>query len=249
MKAAATLIALGSFASVNAAIVTWDNGGADGLWDTAANWDNSDTAPVDGDTVIIDTTVAVTKATNFENGLDVTLSNSATLANTLTNIGMGNSTFNIGSGSSLSGNVFRMWGTAKLVFDDGADLNGNTEFRDFGADGPDLQFNLGATGFTTVTAGGLGFWSGDDLSEVNFTVDLTNYTAGAATITLIDWTGGSGSQALLDAATQTIIGGAGNLIWDDTNKAVQLSIVPEPSTAAALLGLGALGLVVLRRRK
>ena len=245
MKAAATLIAAGSFASVHAATVTWDGGGSDGLWTTATNWDG-DTVPVISDTVVIDTAVAVTKATGFENGLNVTLSNGATVANSSGNVGMGSSTFNIGSGSSMSGNVFRVWDTTKLVFDDGADINANTEFRGTKAG---LQFNLGATGFTTVTAGNLQFWSGNDLSDVNFTVDLTDYTGGADTFTLIDWTNGSGSQALLDGANQTITGGSGNLIWDDTNKAIQLNIaaVPEPSSAA-LLGLGGLALI-LRRRK
>lgn len=251
MKAAATLIAVGSFASVHAAVI-WDNNGGtgDNKWGTATNWDAA--APVASDIVIIDNGDTVNITGNIlASNLNITLSGGSDL--TYTGVGgafqlnLKSATVALATGSTLaSDGDIRMWNSASIEFDDGADLNGKTEFRGANAG---LQFNLGATGFTTVTAGNLGFWSGNDLSDINFTVDLTDYTAGAATITLIDWTGGSGSQALLDGANQTITGGSGNLIWDDTNKAIQLNIaaVPEPSSAA-LLGLGGLALI-LRRRK
>ena len=93
---------------------------------------------------------------------------------------------------------------------------------------------------------------------MNFTVDLTNYTAGAATITLIDWDTDANdaltSQALLDAANQSFIPGAytgSALTWDEDTTSIQLNItaIPEPSSAAALFGLvGAFAMIQRRKR-
>src|ERR1044071_629596 len=46
-------LALTSAVSSLAATKTWDGGGGDGLWNTAANWDN-DTLPATTDEVVLD---------------------------------------------------------------------------------------------------------------------------------------------------------------------------------------------------
>ena len=82
LPTAATLIALGSFASVHAATVTWDNGGADGLWGTATNWDG-DAVPGDDDTVIINNGNTVNFSGNIlANNLNITLSGGSDLTYT-----------------------------------------------------------------------------------------------------------------------------------------------------------------------
>ncbi len=47
------LLFVGTQGTLHAATKTWDGGGGDGLWTTAANW-NNDTLPVSGDDVTLD---------------------------------------------------------------------------------------------------------------------------------------------------------------------------------------------------
>jgi hypothetical protein len=78
-------------------------------------------------------------------------------------------------------------------------------------------------------------------------------TAGMDNVS-IDLTGFSELQNVTTAVTfQFITATTGNfnasLEWDDITLGGDVSVVPEPSTYAALLGLGALGLVMWRRRR
>ncbi len=52
-----------------AATRTWDGGGVDNNWSTAANW-SGDTAPVDGDVVVFDTSVAGSYGEELNNDID-----------------------------------------------------------------------------------------------------------------------------------------------------------------------------------
>ena len=273
MKAAATLIVAGSFASVHAVTVTWDNGGGSGdsEWGTAANWDPA--APGNDDDVIIGNgdTVNITGKILTSN-LNIILSGGSDLTYTsvtgAAQFNMASASIAFGAGSDLSLNgTIRMSGSASMAFDDGATLGSalDLEFRGSSAG---LQFNLGPTGFTTLTPGGLSFWNDPDefcnLSNINFTVDFANYTSESATITLIDWDtdmkDANTTQALLDAATQNFNNAAGYenivLTWDEDATAINLSFdtddtvdIPEPSSVAALLGLVGAFAVILRRQR
>ena len=163
---------------------------------------------------------------------------------------LNSATIALGAGSSFMANAtVRVWDNSLLVFDDGASTNVAMEFR---GTNTSLHFNFSATGFTAIEPINLGFWSGNDLSDVNFTIDLTKYSGGATTITLIDWSSGSGSQALLDAAKQNIISGdyTGSLVWDEGTKSIQLKVTATDSkpSSATLIGLGGISLSLGPRR-
>lgn len=65
----ATVVAQFGFTSaVSAAPVTWDGGGSDGLFSTAANWSN-DTVPTNGDNLIFSATGVANDAVEFENDI------------------------------------------------------------------------------------------------------------------------------------------------------------------------------------
>ncbi len=271
MQAAATLIVAGAFASVHAVTVTWDGSEGDREWGTAANWDPA--APGNGDDVIIGNgdTVNITGKILTSN-LNIILSGGSDLTYTgakgAAQFDMESASIAFGAGSDLSlAGTIRISNSASLAFDDGATLGGavDMEFRESSAG---LQFNLGATGFTTITPGGLNFWNDSDefwnLSNINFTVDFANYTGESGTITLIDWDtdmkDANTTQALLDAATQNFINAAGYenivLTWDEDATAINLSFdtddtvdIPEPSYLAALLGLLGAFAVILRRQR
>jgi len=69
-----TLVASLLLHRVYAATTTWDGGGADNNWTTAANW-SDDTAPVTGDTLVFDSAGCTTRPTptnDFANGTSFT---------------------------------------------------------------------------------------------------------------------------------------------------------------------------------
>jgi hypothetical protein len=269
MTAAATLIALGSFASVHAGTVTWDNNGGagDNEWGTATNWDPA--TPTAGDTVIInngDTVNIDGNALNISGaGLDVRVSGSDL---TFTGVpgafqfNMNGATISLDATSSFSGgtNYIRLYG-AGFVFEDGA--TANMRDMEINGVGGSLTFGLeGAGSFTTIVgfknlhfSGGGGVETAID--NTAFVVDFDGYTGGAQTFDLIDWNDGSATgltEAIFNTANFSFLNGTGyeasTFNWNDTTNTVSLTVaVPEPSSAAALLGLVAVFAMVQRRKR
>src|SRR5262252_4931093 len=76
--ASAVLLVLAAASSL-AATKTWDGGGVDNNWATAANWD-ADTAPAQGDALVFAGTLRVNNTNNFASGSlfsGITFSNNA----------------------------------------------------------------------------------------------------------------------------------------------------------------------------
>jgi hypothetical protein len=268
LTAAATLIALGSFASVHAGTVTWDNNGGagDNEWGTATNWDG-DAVPGNDDTVIINNgdTVNITGNALSSNGanLDISVSGSAL---TFTGVGgayqfnMAGATISLDGTSSFNGGgqYVRLFGSG-FVIEDRARISNIATLEINGAGGS-FTFGLeGSDPFNTIGLNNLGFNGGvtNAIDNTAFVVDFDGYTGGAQTFDLIDWNDGSATgltEAIFNTANFSFLNGTGyeasTFNWNDTTNTVSLTVaVPEPSSAAALLGLVAVFAMVQRRKR
>ncbi len=223
------------FSAASAPVVAW-TGGATGSWDTGSNW-GSATVPASGDTVNIDNAaVSLTDLGDYNPGI-VNLTGTASLDIDGGGVAhfQNDTTFHIGPQANFgTGNdLFDMQGTT-LNFDSGATADlGVWEFQGSPAT---VQFNLDATGFETIHTGQLKPEYGD-FSQFTWVVDMANYTGGAQTITLLDFSGLDGdgmTAAEFETGTLTILNnGEYNscvLSWNESTLAVELTI-NEPITA------------------
>ena len=110
---AAAILVAPAFSAL-AATRTWDGGGADNNWATAANWNGPDIAPVGGDSVAFGFNTPAKYSPNNDNA-----------ANTL----FGSITFNTGaaSGYTLSGNTINLSSTIANLDNDLHTINLNLE--------------------------------------------------------------------------------------------------------------------------
>ena len=209
--------------------VTWD-GGASGLWDTAANWD-ADVVPASGDTVNINNAaVSLTYGAVYSPGV-VNLAGTASLDVSGGNVArfQSSTTFNVGSQANFgaSDDFFDLQGVT-LNFDSGATADlGTWEFKTSAT----VQFNLDAAGFTTIDTGRMK----PEMALNNFTwvVDMANYTGVAQTITLMDFATNNGNLVDMSAAgfqtgTLTILNSGAfdncSLAWNESTLAVELTV-------------------------
>jgi hypothetical protein len=216
--------------STQAGTVTWDGGGGDTNWNTAANWD-SGTVPAANDTVIIDNAGTVNVDVNLASGLDVTVSGSSTLNSTSGAREMGaGTTVRIESGATLDSSPDRNWRVRNFVFDDGAIGHaGWLSFYVRDVYTPSFTFNLGATDFTTMTARRMLAWNNytTDMPAATFAVDFANYTGGVGTIDLIDFQNTNMTDAHLQLSTHIFLNDArytANLSFDETNDIIQVNV-------------------------
>lgn len=163
------------FLSVNAfsATRTWDGGGPDANWGTAANW-STDVAPVAGDDLVFP--AAALQQTNNNNIFILTSFHSITIE---------------GGTYTFSGNLIRLTngltvtsGTQTINF--GITLNGaQTFFADTGATATILILSIGSSAFTIDGAGivGIGLISGSGPV-------IKNGTGAGAIITATGFSGG-----------------------------------------------------------
>ncbi len=216
---------------VTSPIHTWDGGAGDGLWSSASNWDPNE-LPAAGDTVNISggSTVEWNTNGNLPSGLTINVTGNSTLANSNV-LRLNNATINVESGSTLTsiapGNGFWDLANGDINFEDGAIVTLD-EWEQKGTNV--FSFELGASGFTTLTPNAL---RANGAVSTTYQVDMSNYTGSAGVITLVDF----GSDATgLDNATFTAGGQytlsvlnepsglTGELRWNDTDDSIELVI-------------------------
>lgn len=112
-----------------ASTVIWDGSAGDNDWNNIANWDGN-AVPVAGDDVFISDGTSVT-ATEFNGSYTINLTNSSSLIDPTTSIAggvlrLGNTTVNIGAGSTFGGGSFLDLNNGTINFVDGSLLNSGT---------------------------------------------------------------------------------------------------------------------------
>lgn len=157
------------------------------------------------------------------------------------------------SGGNLNwGGAFQMQKASSLTVDGtGATIQATntgssiTAFTVVG--GSSLNFNLGATGVSTIDLGSNKLQVDNTASTLN--IDGSQYTGGNGTIVLATYGGLSGNNAF---GTTNITGFKGDAALQINNTEMDLVITNTPTTpepaSLALLGLGGLMLMVRRRR-
>ena len=219
---------------VHAATRTWDNDNADGLWSTAANW-SDDTLPVANDTADITNgdTVNWNSAVSGQNlpaNLTINLTGGSSITESSV-IRLNNATISVGSGSGLTSIGTGFWdlANADITFDDGA-IATMDAWENKGTN--TFTFNLGASGFTTLTPNRFFIGGGATIANATYTVDMAAYTGGSGVITLVDYTS---DFASMDNATFQGAGGlnvintgsnTARLYWDDAAEAIKLTVNP-----------------------
>lgn len=241
--------------SLQAASLTWDDGGTTSDWTDAANW-SGDTLPAAGDDVSIgvgQTANYNDPAQNFVGSLTLNIDGTLNLTSTTRANG---ATFNVSSTGSITGSGFFDLNNGTFNFSDGAAVS-VTNWEVKGTN--NFNFSLSSAGFTTITPVNYRRNS-NNATTVTYNVDMANYLGGSDILDLMDF--GSDTTGLTDELlqgdttasnisyayniTNVPTGLTASLQWNDSTDAVQLVIIPEPTTAAlALVG----GLTLLRRRR
>ena len=218
-----------------AAPATWA-GGATGSWDTAANWESL-SVPASGDTVTIsNAAVRLTDSSNYDPAM-IHLTGTASLDIDGGGVAhfQNDTTFNIGSQANFGtgDDLFDLQGVT-LNFESGA--TADLGVWEFAGSPATLQFNLDATGFETIHTGLLKPEYGDN-SQFIWVVDMANYTGGAQTITLLDFSGLDGdgmTAAEFETGTLRVLNSGEynsyTLSWNESTLAVEFTI-NEPITA------------------
>ena len=220
---------------------TWDSGGGDDNWNTAANW-NYDDVPGASHAVTIGSSYTVTNAQSEFATLSIGAGSTVTFGEALsggvvTNAGtmdysgvfrLNGARVHLTGTGSLGANItFMDLNDGDLSFEDGASFgNAGMSFEHKGANR--FDFELSATGFTPLSAGTLHVSS--DIANATYVVDMANYTGTPQTIDLMDFSsGGTLTDAQFQTATLTVLNAGSypgaSLRWDDTNDKVQLFII------------------------
>ena len=222
----------------------WDGGGADNNWTTADNWD-SNVVPVAGETVTIGSAFTVNydvAGGSLPGALTLNIDGTLSVPGTGVFRASG-ANITVSSTGELTGdntNLFYDWNGATVTFEDGATMDTTWENKGVNV----FNFELSSTGFTTLTPSRF-FLSGGsgNISNATYNVDMASYTGGYGIISLVDY--GTDFVSMDDSIFQTAgglnvlnAGGAyagSSLQWDDTSEAIQLVVIPEPSSLALLL--------------
>lgn len=223
---------------------TWDGGGADNSWTTAANW-NPDSVPVAGDKVVVGSAAAVTNGQNafsslmIESGAAVKFAVNTAAGNVITNAGILNfpGVWRLtgapvvtltGSGSFGSEMTWLDTQGARVNFQAGAAIaNGNMAFEL--RPGTKVGFTLSPGGFPTLDFGQI--WDGGAAwSNVTFYLDLSAYDwSNGTTLVLADFNSHTAPLAGLFNPTVSLVatnGLGGVLSFDTVNSSLLLTIDP-----------------------
>ena len=213
---------------------TWDGSEGDNLWTNEMNWVGG-TLPAASETIEISNGDAVDatglSGGNLPNSCIVNLSGNSTLTRPSGAIRMNNATLNVASGSGLTGNGYWDLNGATINFEDGAiatmndwEQKGNNEFK----------FELGTSGFTTLTPGALRLGGGATMANATYIADLQNYTGGTGTVTLVDFSSnpaGVTTASFLDSSRVVTNAGAytnSTITFDAVNFTIDLNILAAP---------------------
>ena len=219
-------------------VVTWDGDAADGLWATALNW-SGDALPTAFEIITISNAVVTVPSDFLPANAVLNLTGTASIGGTgVTRFFNAGGTINVGSQATImSANQFWDIRDVTFNFDSGAQAGaGIWELKN----NPTFQFNLDASGFTTINTSRL---KGEtDTTNLTWQVDMANYTGSIGTITLIDWeTCDSGdpdkdiTAATFQESTLNILNGgdyAGTLSFNETENSIELEVVLSTSTYA-----------------
>ena len=272
MKTTKTLLTIGavaglSFTTAQAATLTWDDGAGNDNWTDGVNWvGNPATGPVNGDSVILTTTLQIRLDTDF------TIESGQSLTTTATGAGdeltlQTASVLTLATGGTMDIGFMRprFSNGGDFIIEAGASLD--TGFYGLGNTTADLTWIADASSVTTWNNSGTGdgqFNIGSD----TLTVDLSSYAvSGESSLTLVDYANAGVLTTTFASETITGTGGWGSFTLGDdpfgdasnlekgqyfidysTGSNITLLLhVPEPSSTA-LLGLGGLALMLRRKR-
>ena len=226
--------------------VTWDGGGGDASWTTAANWD-TDTLPGTSAYVVVGSGAAITNGqTDFANleirkGGAVAFAgdldgNVVNVAGTMSRAGafrINNSTVAL-SGQIGSSTTFLDTNGSTLNFTDGASFaNAAMSFEHKGNN--TFGYTLSPTGFKTLTAGRL--YSGNSAvwASVTYNIDISNYNpSNGPTIVLADYASHDTAYSGTFNPTVNIIAGTSGLVatlaFDKTTSRLLLTVNYDSNT-------------------
>ena len=215
--------------AAQAATRTWDNDSTDGLWSTDANW-SENTRPVGADTVVIANgdSVAADIGT-WPGGLIVTLSGGSDLVQSNTAVRLNGANLHVGPGSTLAGGFWDLVG-ANVTFENGAAATMNN-WEQKGDN--TFTFELGGSGFTTLTPNSLHIAGHNDttMSNATYIADMAGYTNGPGVITLVDFandTSGTTAETFL-WSTRTVMNRGdypnSTITWHDATDTIRLNVV------------------------
>lgn len=243
LPAVATL-AFGLAAPSHAVLVSWDNGGVGGNFETADNWDTN-SVPVSGvDDVLINSglgTAQINSAFEIASGKTFTGVGGGAAVRLAAG---GDLTVKTGGTLDFSSAIFAEAGNPttnpqKVKFEAGATVSFNQYFD---ANSWVTTWEADASGVTEITVGLL-------FHRNEFIVDLTNYdVSNGTTLIIADYA----TYLPQTGSSIQVIGGKTGTVVTNYDKggsdfAIAITnITPEPSSLA-LLGLG--GLLVARRRR
>jgi len=258
-----------SLTGVHAAAISWDLG-ADGSWQTAANW-NPSTVPGSGDDITIDTgdTVTYTPGGDFTiDGGSLSISDGSTWTQAVSNwsrlnngtMTIDNSIFARTGGGNLvlgfdSNNTFSVVATNSSI-----NVGGEFWFGHNDAARTNQVLSVTLNKSTIDANGGVGIWFWDpDAAGNDFTLNVIG--AGSTVEGRVGRRNSGGSSSSVTWETlwnEGILQANGNnsgtfsdhfvTTGSPGNTNYVLTTVPEP-TAATLLGLGGLMLIVSRHRR
>ena len=249
LAASALFLGMAGFSSSALAIVI--DSAQTGNWSDAATWAGG-VVPGINDTVNILDTHTVTndlESGNLPVNTTLTVQDGGTLT-APTVIRANGANITVESGGSLTG-AFWDLNNGTFTFKDGAIATmGHWEQKNVNV----FNFDLSATGFNTLTPNN--FWAPTGIDNATYNVDMDLYNGSdSITIVLADFTT---DKANMDNTTFQGAGGlnvlnagayAGSYIqWNDGTEAIELVVVPEPSSYALISGCLALGAIMLRRR-
>lgn len=203
---------------------TWDGGGGDGLWSTAANW-NNDTLPVAGDDIVFDGTSGSANATwdsafavdtigsltdTRTAGTIIFTKTPVTVTNAFSSTGTGGAITFTGSASVTVGGNFTLTSTGAFTANTSTlTLTGTSNNFNSGKSFNNLTIDPSTTGTVTVSTndpsvnGTLTIAASDTLSIGSFRNVKVNY-GGTVTINSTGTISGSGTLYLYDATLGTV---------------------------------------------